>query len=343
MIQRLIILALSLSCGPAVFAAELFETNPTTPYPPGCISTTRDGLDTPSSGRLVYAQDVIVLTNAGAGGGTANVQTTVFRRGCTEPGRSVLFIQFELVSPGKEFAVPRLWAEVDGEEYPLRLTSEPNSFTHDETGRDLPLGGYEFIVDGLAEQALRPNTKILSPSQYSGAFTLKFQDVLDESREFSVGIPEWNTSIVPFIFPLHGRLTGTWVAEGAADQGFVISFNEFIDGDSVRQLVFFSWYTFAADGSTLWLTAAATFEVGDGEVELSLERVTNGSFMGADAADREVVGSATLRAISCNEMALDFDLEALDLGTGVATLRRIFSLETSGYACRDLEARSDAL
>lgn len=343
MLQRILIACLALSNTTAAFAIELFETNPTTLYPPGCVSTTRSGLTTPTSSRQVYGQDVINLTNAADETKTTSVNVEIFRRGCIEPDRSVMYINFDLITSGTQFATPQLFAQVDGEDYPLRLTVEPNTFTEDETGRVNGLGSYSYIVDGLAELSVNQNSKVLSPSQYNGAFKLIIRDALDSNKEYSVDIPVWTTTIKPFRIPLNGRLTGPWVAEGAADQGFVISFNELPTADSVTQFVFFSWYTFGPDGTPIWLTAGKGFAVGDSEVDLPLELVTNGEFMGGTTADRQVVSTATLRVESCDELTLTYDLTSLGLGSGTATLRRVFSLETAGYACRDLEARRDAM
>jgi len=228
------------------------------------------------------------------------------------------------------------------ERYPLRVVNEPNSFEQEHGGTIKGPGFREFIMDGVAESKIATTENILSMEQYNGAFTLIIQDGFDSTIEFELPIKEYTGFQTPRKFPINGRLSGNWIVEGVPDQGFLISFNEFIDDDGIKNLAFLSWYTYNTDGSLLWLTAAAFHDVAVSSVDLPLDLVTNGEFLGDKTADREVVGSATLTAESCNEMTFEYDLEALGLGSDTVTLKRIFALETAGYACRDQTARLDS-
>jgi hypothetical protein len=101
--------------------------------------------------------------------------------------------------------------------------------------------------------------------------------------------------------------------------------------------MFLSWYTYDTHGGMLWLTGAASLY---GQLRsLFHEKVTNGEFRGSKTADREVVGSVTITGNSCNDLGLQYDLDKLGLGFGTERLKRLFSLETAGYVCRDLQAR----
>jgi hypothetical protein len=341
MFKKYLIIGLAIMTSQATLARELFETNPTTVYPPGCLSNFTNGITTPTGSRQLYAQDVVSFQRSDDASKTANVEVQIFRRGCREENRSVLYVQLSLIDQGR-ILVPQVSAVLGPDEYPLRLVGEPNTFDDGQTGKSLTPGTYEYIVDGMAESQVNNNSKVMLPSQYSGPFTLKINDVLDPSIEYSIVLPTWNTNIAPARIPLHGRLSGIWVVEGAEDQGFLISFSEFVTVNGTQQLIFLSWYTFGADGTMLWITAAEVFEVGDSQVVLPLELVTNGEFMGATTADREVLSDATLRVEHCNELTFTFDLSDLGLGADTVTLVRLFSLETAGYACRDVEARLDA-
>lgn len=332
----------TLGMGP-VEARELFETSATTPYPPGCMSNRFDDLTTPTGSRQTYADDLVTFADAKDPSLSASVNVTVFRRGCKDPDRSVLFMQFEMVTANRSFAIPTVEAELSGGPYPLRLVSEPNTFETDETGRIQGPGTYLYIVDGMAEARVNSNSRLITPTQYSGPLTLRFTDPSDSNNSYTVNMPTWNTNIAPVRVPITGRHSGAWVADGAIDQGFVVSFNEWLVGDDIRQFLFFSWYTFDVDGNTLWLTAGNAYDRGASEVDLELELVSGGTFLGDDTANRVKVGTATLRAESCSEMTLTYDLTDLGLGSGTVTLRRIFALETAGYACMDLEARLDSL
>ena len=254
-----------------------------------------------------------------------------------------MFLSTSLVAGGEAFFMPRIFAEVGGKRYPLRLVNEPNSFEQKQGGKLKSSGLNEFIMDGVAESEIANTENILSVAQYNGAFTLIIQDGFDPSTEFQLPISEYTGFQKPRKFPLNGRLSGTWVVEGANDQGFLVSFNEFIDETGVQNMVFLSWYTFNTDGSLLWFTAAAFHDVAADSVNLDIELVSNGEFLGSKTADREVVGSALLTAESCNEMTFEFDLTGMGLGSETVTLKRIFSLETAGFSCREQTARLDAL
>jgi len=65
--------------------------------------------------------------------------------------------------------------------------------------------------------------------------------------------------------------------------------------------------------------------------------------LGEVTADRDVVGTVTLTGNSCNDLGFEYNLTSLGLGSGNKHLQRLFSLETAGYTCRDLEARIEEI
>jgi hypothetical protein len=136
---------------------------------------------------------------------------------------------------------------------------------------------------------------------------------------------------------LTGRLSGTWLASGTLDQGFVLAFEELLN--STTSLLFLSWYTFDGNGKLLWLTGAGFYEWGDTEVSLNIDLVENGEFMGSKVADRTVVGTAKVVAINCNDLRLTYNLNQLGLGSATKSLVRIVSAETQGYVCSDAMTR----
>ena len=322
-------------------ARDNFVTSPTAPYPPGCTSSDNRGISTPTQSRQVYADDAIQLTDA-AGGSDISVNVLIYRQGCIEDNRSVMRVTFENFTTNRLFALPEIVLFVNDTAYPMRLVPEANTFETNNSGLIYSLGTFDFVVDGPTESSVTSNTQIISPEQYSGAVTMIIRDALDSSNEYSVPLPLWNTEIKPSRYPLNGRLSGTWVSADAADQGFLIAFNELVSESGAEQQVFFSWYTFDQNGDQLWLVTNALFPINAAAVEMPLQLVTNGSFLGEAVADRETISTAILTAISCNELELEYDLTSLGLGEGTLTLIRTFALETAGYACRDVQARLDA-
>jgi len=345
MLNKLSLASLVLFFSQTAVGIENFITHATTLYPPACVSTAPlEEVFTPSGTRVTTIDQLVELTAYPDTRNKATVEMKIFRRGCSDPERSVMFISTSLVNGGDEFFLPRVFAEVGGKRYPLRLVNEPNSFEQEQGGTTKGRGFLQFIMDGVAESKIATTENIFSIEQYNGDFTLILQDGFDPSIEFQTPLVIAYTGFqVPRKFPINGRLAGNWTVEGVPDQGFVIAANEFINEDGVQNMLFLSWYTYDKDGSLLWLTAANFHDVAADSVDLEIELVTNGEFLGSKTADREVVGTATLTAESCNELTLAFDLEALGLGTDTVTLNRIFSLETAGYACRDQTARLDAL
>jgi hypothetical protein len=337
----LVVLAILIS--PTALALENFVTQASTLYPPACLSTGAiEEVNTPSVSKITFASQLVNFTAYPDTDLNASVEIEIVRRGCKDPERSVILVSMSLINGGSKFFLPRFFAKIDGEKYPLRLANEPNSFEQDYSGALQGTGRVQFVLDGPAESKIANTDNLISIAQYNGAFTLVLQDGFDETLEYEVPAAAYTGFQRPLNFPINGRMTGNWVSAGAADQGFLISFNEFIDGNGVQNMIFLSWYTFNVDGTTLWLVANEFHDIATSSVDLNIQLVTDGAFLGDKQVQRTDVGSATLTAESCGEMTFEYDLEALGLGTGTITLTRIFSLEIAGYACRDQTARLDA-
>lgn len=345
MFKKYYLAGLAVLMSPTAFAIENFVTHATTLYPPACLSTAGvEEVFTPSETRIAYLdQTVSQFTAFPDTKNNATVDMQIVRRGCKDSDRSVLLVSVSLITGGESFFLPRLFADVDGTRYPLRLANEPNSFEQNYGGALQSTGRVEFVIDGVAESRIASTANILSIAQYNGAFRLVMQDGFDETREVELAIDAYSGFQVPRKFPMNGRMSGNWVSEGATEQGFLISFNEFIDENGVQNMVFLSWYTFATDGSTLWLVANTFHDIAEDSVQLTIQLVENGEFLGNKTVDRTDVGTATMTVENCNEITFEYDLTSLGLSAGTITLTRIFSLEIAGYACRDQTARLDAL
>ena len=344
MFKKYYLTGLAVLLSPTAFAIENFVTQATTLYPPACLSTAPlEEVFTPSGSRIAYLDQLTKFTAFPNTGNDATVEMQIVRRGCKDPDRSVILVTANMITGGDSFFLPRLFAEIDGTRYTLRMANEPNSFEQDYSGALQSTGPVEFVLDGVAESKIASTGNILSVAQYNGAFKLIIQDGFDASVEYELEIGAYSGFQIPRKFPMNGRMSGNWVSEGATDQGFLISFNEFIDQNGVQNMMFLSWYTFATNGSTLWLVANTFHDIAEDSVTLNIQLVENGEFLGDKVVDRTDVGTATLTVESCNEITFEYDLTSLGLGTGTITLKRIFSLEIAGYACRDQAARLDAL
>lgn len=255
--------------------------------------------------------------------------------------------------------------------------SEPNSWgTHGRTDRQLllskPHGSqesydhYDYLKQGRSWWFLMDVETPLLPvwenppipvDVYNARFTVELRYTGTQVLRFDVPA----TTEVKFPqqpeFPLTGRLSGTWVIENARDQGLMLAISSLVkqpepnytgfvepyfDYPTPEMVLFYSLYTFDAQGKMLWLTGNTTFNPGSHQVTLPVIEASQGEFRGDQPAQRRTIGQVTLTANSCNDIRMDYDFSELGLGTGSKRLQRLFSLETAGYDCRDYAARVEA-
>jgi hypothetical protein len=363
-------------CCQAGVADPYYTGTPHSAYPPGCISGPLNQLDLTGDNVAVVwdgslwldvahkVQSQDEFTNRGL------VDVKLFRVYCAEPNRSVILVEFRLpaewVDPRySQLVLPSLGGDGLGMHYvPFDLKAEPNRWGQSIEQQSLTrqaIGDYTNGWDDARRFTWRYVLDIgpagrywdvdLLTEYYNGSFPLVvFAD--DGSTDQVIEVPA--TRPAPGsepALPLNGRLTGTWVEEGAADQGFLLSFSNPIpparsataEPERSELTVFLSWYTFDAQGGLLWLTGAGRFPQGATEVSIPIVHVTQGQFLGSQPANRAVVGSARLKARQCNELEFEYDLANLGLGAGDLRLQRLQALEIAGYPCRDYTARRDSL
>ena len=364
---------LAFICAGNVHSYSNFIENPWTPYPPGCLTLPglQPALYGDNAARVFEGE--AVLPDANDPTSRLPVNLSVYRVACAEPNRSVIQLEFSIparLDPATTFYQAPEWVMVDntGVDFDysyMRLSSEANVWGGTEffPSRVIFGGSHPNMEDGHERKWIFVLTNpspwewdwaYLSPTDYNGKLYIEL-DTGDDSLKGPIIVVPPTASLLaanPRI-PLSGRLSGNWVVEGAADQGFAISISEVVP-DSIPDpselavpplLMFLSWYTFDQNGDQLWLTGAAQFEVGATEVTIPIESVSNGEFFGRKPAERTTIGSVTITGNSCNDLTLDYDLDLHGIGTGLGSgtkrLQRLFSLETAGYVCRDLEARMD--
>jgi hypothetical protein len=347
-------------CSFELQAASVLVGNPYTPYPPGCATLPDLQAALYGGNRAKVFDGRVSLNTTSRPREVRDVNLAVYRVACAEPNRSIIWLEFSIpegVDPHTVYEIPNIMAELDHDpshRVRVELVREPNiwgvgiapsyfvrpaqTFGNPEENTESDHDKrWIFVIDGYQ-----------NASQYNERFTLELEDS-GSGTVYRIEIPATASSLIanPRI-PLNGRLSGNWVMEGIPDQGLLISISEQADDQSgaeapdpldFRLLMFLSWYTYDADGELLWLTGAAEFALGATEVAVPIELVTHGQFFGSKTADREVVGSVTITGNNCNDLGFQYDLEDIGLGSGTQNLQRLFSLETAGYVCRDLEAR----
>ena len=368
------VLSLSaLLCWSPASADSNFAGNPRLPFPPSCATE----MDTyRERGVRVLTKDIQLhdrLENE-----SVPFVFSIYRAPCSERDRSLILAELHPADiwAGREFEVALPWirATPEGTDYEFILVpvTEPNGWSAWGNleqqqaflvSRSRAIEDSTMVIDPeLRWRFLLVNTPSLywsdpswgswwgiSPSKYNGALRLVFGTSFDT---WEIDVPStsslWQTVSEPL--PLSGRHSGTWVVDGASDQGFQLSFSEQVGPRAnfesaipdLPLVVFLSQYTFDAAGRPLWLVGNVEIWPGATEVTMPVYRVTDGRFRGERPAQRELAGEVTLRSRSCNDVEFAYDYAAIGLGAGSRRLVRLFSLETAGYDCRDYEARVDA-
>lgn len=346
--MRNLCLSAVLLLSPALLnAQENFLTDPVTPYPPGCATNSED-MDLIPGRETEITSGRIAFTTWAFGqplGGFHEVDVTLIRRGCAEPGRSLLIVELDVIDDGDgepvAIRVPYFRAERWGVDHDIRGVAEPNSWgVHSSGGWLLEGQSIRLFLDGpdMADPNFDP-ARALTPEEYNGDWTLEIYEPLWSG--FIIDVPEYRDQLRPDAYVLNGRLSGIWWFPATPDQGIYLGFHERANESS--GVVFFSWNTFGPEGENLWFSGTGDYEVGDSTVVIDMVWVTDGEFMGSKAATRTPAGTVTLTANSCNDLTLEYDIAYPGLEGGTDQLVRPFSLETQGFACRDREARQDAL
>jgi hypothetical protein len=340
-----------------------FIENPYTPYPPGCLTIPDTQSELYGDNVARFYEGEIRLTSARNNSVEVPANLNLYRVACAEPNRSVVWVELIVVTqmdPADMYKIPYGWAWTPSKLVEIALRP-PNGAADNWGGWGIDASWYVLkrdtassteggvtrwwlVLTNAPQNLYRGDYDSLqqSPTEYNENFEL------DLNWDYSYAIPSTASlfSEHPHI-PLSGRLSGNWVVEGASDQGLVIAISEPVpdtvpgpeDLADSSLLMFLSWYTYDANGNKLWLTGSSQFVMGDTEVTIPIEKVTHGQFMGSETADREVVGNVTITGNNCNDLSFQYDLSDIGLGSGTEHLERLFSLETAGYVCRDLEAR----
>jgi hypothetical protein len=364
-------LFLLLLASQAAVASSSLVTNPHLPYPPACARMP-DPLATGGlESQAVSFYDREIRFYDSQGGDDIPMRLRIFRAPCSEPNRSLIWLEFALGSTYSSrdlnIRLPSAVAEVAPNWRKLmNLASEPNGsgswgwVDREATYLSSQLNGmtwyygsprgerrWVFLLDNGPQSPYEFGESGLTPSEYNSAFKLVLR--YNPYDFLIIDVPATETLLpgpAPRM-PLSGRLTGNWEIDGASNQGLMLSIAEKVlpyvpldpNPPSTTLVMFVAFYTFDADRNPLWLTGAAEFSPGARKITIPIELVSNGEFRGDKPANRESAGQLTLRSYSCNDLRMDFDFAQLELGSGTRRLHRLNSLETAGYDCRDYEAK----
>jgi hypothetical protein len=374
-------LTLLLAClSSAATAADPYYTgNQFPPYPPGCVTLPTKQFDLYGNNVVRFWSGTLTLDvvakidSPDISKNTGTVETTLYRVGCAEPGRSVILVGFRLPQKWRDprrsaLYLPAFSGVTGFHSVPFVLKSEPNAWgqsLQQHLLTKLSFGDYTggwydarnftwlYVLD------VAPVGEYWSDltDYYNGRFGLEIYQG-EGAGYIYVDAPATQEVLEPNpALPLNGRLSGTWVEVGAADQGFLLSFSSLVPAAGAEEAepenaelnLFLSWFTFDAQGRQLWLAGDARFPQGATEITIPIIRVANGQFLGprADTATgaepRLRVGEVRLKARSCNALDAKYDLASFGLGTGRMRLQRLDGLETAGYPCRDYAARLNSL
>jgi hypothetical protein len=365
-------LVVALVFGHDLQAFPNFVTNPYTLFPPGCATLPQEQSAAYGDNAVKFFEGRVFLPVAATSNERRAVNLAAFRVACADTGRSIIQLAFSIpqdVYPGTAYQTPRVFAEV-GPDWTIGMSLLRESGTWGEGIESwyYPqiFGGYDdwggetgydktwvFLLDNISPSGPYTYTSgLMSTAQYNDSFRLRIGAGLESGEDFFIDVPPTTGLIQANAdLPLNGRLSGTWVVDGASDQGFVIAVSE-LPGNALpepdeiaetRLVMFLSWYAFDGNGAPMWLAGNADFSIGATQVTIPIIRVSNGELFGGKNADREQVGNATIIANSCNDLTFQYDLSDIDLGAGSERLQRLYSMEVAGYACRDFEARMQTM
>jgi hypothetical protein len=324
-----------------VNANKNYASNIYSPIPPGCATNWQVwSAYNPSDTQTIF--EGTYPASETAGGTSHNMKIKVWRKGCPENDRSVIMLDISPQDDNDEVNECLITPLIDGK-LPngdikhMRGTAEPDTYSQFESLSVICEGeASTWFIDTITpyDDRFAPE-KVMTPEDYNSEWTFVLDDAL--TGRWQLSVPAYNGELAVSRMALTGRLSGTWVVPGVTDQGFVLAFQELTD--TTQGVLFLSWYTYDSNGKLLWLTGAGFYSWGNTEVLMDIELVENGTFMGAEQADRSVIGTAKVVALNCSNLELTYDLNQLGLGAATKGLVRVFSIETQGYQCADLQTR----
>lgn len=124
-------------------------------------------------------------------------------------------------------------------------------------------------------------------------------------------------------FPLSGRTSGSWVADGLNNQGLLVNVGETAAG---QPFLGAAWFLFL-NGQPFWVTGNGFFEYGATSITFPMRRAEGLEFLNPNGAmaTRTEIGTFTLQARECNLIEVTYDFP--DLGSGNLEMNRLVAIQ----------------
>lgn len=339
--RRLVLILLLLVSGKSFATGEInVLTDLNSPFPPGCVALSLP--EQPFSAENTLYDEIINVPSVNSSVRDSQINVTIWRVGCHDPGHSVVMVRLQHVSGG-DVLVPQVYAEAGEVTLPVhraQLIRHPAVGDVGATGNFLTSEGITYM---LAVDPLSFDGTFFGPADYNDVFTMELywgdMAPLDDPAGELFPIASYAPALDPtqFEFPiLHGRMTSAWIINGIPRSGMTLNIGEQADDTNYAFVLFFTYL----DGEPVWITGNtdAGLEPGFDLIEMTMYLPSGGEFFGLgqhlfEDGDVELtpIGDMSIEALDCNTLLIGFDFSEAGLGSDVYEARRM--VRNAGFDC----------
>jgi len=295
-------------------------------YPPSCLDVP---LPAPNQTEPLIGGPFTARNLAGTQ--TDNWGVEVFRRPCVGvAGRSVVLVRFRDLSPASDIIpiFPLVQLTQNGITSFARVTRDPRDRLGDVYGSQIVLGtGTTLVVQGALTYTFDQNQPFSILVTYGTGGT-------------SGNVGAYNTGDYPessLGLLLDGYVSGSYYEPARGGEGLFFEVGERANGNL---FVFFSWFTYDAQGFPYWLVGNADIGSNLRSVTIPALALQNGGFAGNfNPANLQVFtwGNITFSFPNCDTVQFQYQSAptapaAAPIGTGVRTWQRLSTL--NGLPCK---------
>lgn len=126
-------------------------------------------------------------------------------------------------------------------------------------------------------------------------------------------------------FPISGRMSGQWVADGMNSQGLNLLVGE---RDNGSNFAFFVWFTYL-DGEPYWIVGNENYTPGDSSITFDTLRLEGLDFLQRDGASADTpvdIGELTIKALGCEDLRVSWDFPSFS-SADTLTMRPLVSVD----------------